>query len=89
IREYKAREQELAEMRKLIEKRGWLKEREEIKDVISQQATTLQHLEGDIENNKNQYFQALEKLKEQRENLQSRLKEETGQDIKVQITFTF
>lgn len=89
IRAIKEKQARIAELKKAIEKKGWRSEMDEIREEIAQLSERLDHLQGDIENNKNQYSMALEKLKQQREYLQEELAKTTGEDIKIQITFQF
>ena len=89
IVEIKENQAELAQLKKNIEQKGWGKKLEDIREEIALVNGTKDHVIGDLDNLTNQYHQALEKLKEQREILQDQLKEETGEDVKIQITFTF
>ncbi|GAB4305997.1 MAG: hypothetical protein Kow0069_02300 [Promethearchaeota archaeon] len=72
-----------------ISKLGLLKDRDDVKEEIAQMTVTLEHLKNDADVVRNQFHQALEKLKEQREVLQEELQNQTGEQVKVQITFQF
>ncbi|OLS16288.1 MAG: hypothetical protein RBG13Loki_0111 [Promethearchaeota archaeon CR_4] len=75
----------IKELQSQVEKRGLLAKVDELKDNIARLISELQHLDGEIGRTKDEYDQAVQKLKEMRESVQISIKNNIGQDVKIQI----
>jgi len=72
-----------------IENQGLSGMSEDIKNQISLNTVKLEHLENDLNKKNNDYTRYLASLKEQREDFQTLVKKTIGDDIKINISFTF
>lgn len=76
---------QIKELQKQVESRGLLTKVDGLKDKIAHLTSEMQHLIGEIDRTKEEYDQAIQKLKDLRETVQTSIKKYTGQDIKIQI----
>ncbi|MHA1341997.1 MAG: hypothetical protein ACTSRZ_10185 [Promethearchaeota archaeon] len=89
IEEYLKIKEELADIKKKLEKKNLDTQIESIKESISLKTQTSQHFENDLKNKQNEYRQLLEKLKQEREEIHQKIKEYIGQDVKINITLKY
>jgi hypothetical protein len=75
----------IKDLQKQVENRGLLVKVEGLKENIARLTSEMQHLIGEIERTKEEYDQAVQKLKDMRETVQSSIKKYVGQDVKIQI----
>ena len=89
LKQFNELKENLAIINKQLEKENISFQIDKIKEQISLKTQTSQHLENDLKNKQNEYRQLLEKLKEDREDLQIKIKEYIGDDIKIYITVSY
>ncbi len=78
-------ENEKAEIRKKLQKKGLESLRNELKEKIAIATIDSEHFENDVERYRRDFKELLNKVKEDRQDLQKGIKEETDQEIKIKI----
>jgi len=85
VRQILALNTSIKELQAQVDKRGLLAKVAGLKENIAHITSDMQHLIGEIERTKEEYDQAVQKLRDMRETMQTGIKENVGQDIKIQI----
>ncbi len=75
----------IKDLQKQVDNRGLLAKVDGLKDNIAHITSEMQHLIGEIQRTKEESDQAVQKLKDARETVQTSIKKNVGQDIKIQI----
>lgn len=88
IQEYNEKVKELKSLDQQLEKENLTPRLNEIKNAISTKTQTLEHFGGDLKNKTTEYRGLLEKLKEEREDLQNKIKQYFNEDVKINISFS-
>jgi len=89
IEKLKELQDEIKALKDKIVKEGLSDKSEEIKHQISLNTVKLEHLENDLNKKNNDFTRYLASLKEQREEFQNLVKKTIGEDLKVNISFSF
>ncbi len=76
---------QIKDLQKQVDNRGLLAKVDGLKDKIAHLTSEMQHLVGEIDRTKEEYDQAVQKLKDLRETVHASIKKYTGQDVKIQI----
>jgi hypothetical protein len=73
------------EQQRVLVKKGLDSQRKELKEKIAQLTLDQDHFENDLSRRKREFKDLLAKVSEERNELQNRVKEETGEEIKLKI----
>lgn len=76
---------EKAECKKILEKKGLEQKRNELKDKIATLTIDFEHFENDLNRRKREFKELLEKVGNDRNELQKMVCEETFEDIKLKV----
>ncbi len=76
---------QIKDLQKQVDNKGLITKVDGLKENIARLTSEMQHLVGEIERTKDEYDQAVQKLKDMRETVQSSIKKHVGQEVKIQI----
>jgi len=86
ISDYNRFTEELKRLNYELDKSNLNNKLTDLKDKISIRTQDLEHMDGDIKMRTQEYRTSLEKLKEEREDIQIKIKKYVNEDVKLQIT---
>lgn len=76
-------------LKKELEKQDLSSRLDDLKEKVSLKTQEIEHMDGDIKHKTSEYRGLLEKLKEERDEIQEGINKFVGEDVKIQITLTY